>query len=161
MTEVTSPQPLSRTDIIMRTAGVACVLGILAALRWLDPESLSWFPLRTSCGAVTGLPCLFCGITRAMHHLIQGEFARAIYFNWLAIPLTLAAIALVLISSGEVALGRRVLQGRLRFRLTSPRIAAIAGGIAALWVLQVSLAVGLHKTELLNPAGPLYGLFVR
>ena len=33
--------------------------------------------------------------------------------------------------------------------------------LLALWSLQVYLAVSQHKTELLNPNGPLYALFVR
>jgi hypothetical protein len=144
-----------------RVAAVSGSLGILAGLRLIDPEASTWFPLRTSCGAISGLPCLFCGTTRAMHHLLNGEFARAIYFNWLAVPIFFAALTLMLLFTAEAAMGRRVLRYSFSFRLTSRRLAAISGAIAALWVLQITLAISLHKHELLNPNGPLYRLFVR
>jgi hypothetical protein len=40
-------------------------------------------------------------------------------------------------------------------------VAIIACAITALWLFQATLAVGLNKRELLNPAGLLYPLFVR
>ncbi|MFN2475720.1 MAG: DUF2752 domain-containing protein [Chthoniobacterales bacterium] len=118
-------------------------------------------PLRTSCGAISGLPCLFCGTTRAMHHLLNGEFARAIYFNWLAFPIFAAVLIMMGMLAVEVALGRHLMLRGLEFRLTSRRLGGIAGAVVALWLLQITLAVSLHKQELLNPSGPLYPLFVR
>ena len=145
----------------MRLAFVAGVSVLLVGLRCIDPASSSLSLLTTSCGAVTGLPCLFCGATRAMHHLLNGNVERAIYFNWLAIPILAVTIALMLLSIVEGATGLRILRHRFAFRLTASRCAAIACFIAGLWVLQITLAIRLNKQELLNPAGPLYALFVR
>ncbi len=152
---------LSRGGALARIAFVGSVGAVLVALRLIDPESSFWFPLGASCGAITGLPCLFCGTTRAMHHLLNGELARAIYFNWLALPILAVAVTMMLAFTIETALGRHLRQGQITFRPTPRRLVAIAGGIVALWFLQVTLAVNLHKHELLNPAGPLYSLFVR
>jgi hypothetical protein len=160
MTHVHAQQTLRRNQALGRVALVVSAAGILIGLRLIDPQSSAWL-FRTSCGAFTGLPCLFCGTTRAMHHLLNGELSRAIYFNWLALPILFSAIVLMLMFTIEAALGRRVLQRRISFRVTSRRFAAIAGGLVALWILQITLAVSFHKHELLNPSGPLYSLFVR
>lgn len=161
MDDVYGKQVLSHGGALRRIAFVGGVGAILVALRVIDPESSSWFPLRASCGAITGLPCLFCGTTRAMHHLLNGEFGRAIYFNWLALPILAVVATMMLAFTIETVLGRHLRQCRLRFRLTPRRLGAIAGVVVALWFLQVTLAVSLHKHELLNPAGPLYSLLVR
>jgi uncharacterized membrane protein len=100
-------------------------------------------------------------MTRAMHYLLNGEFGRAIYFNWLAIPMLIGAVMMMLVVVAEVALGRCLLKGGVSFRLTSGRVSALAVTVFGLWVLQVTLAVSLHKHELLNANGPLYSLFVR
>lgn len=128
-------------------------------LRVVDPDSVSW--LRPSCGAITGLPCIFCGATRALHYLLHGHFAQALYFNWLVFPLALLAVGLAGKIAAELWWQRQLPPSWPAPRLT-PRLAfIIAGGVAALWVAQVSLALGLHKHELLNAHGMLYPLLVR
>ncbi len=149
---------LSPRQLWLRLAAVTAMGMAALALRAIDPVTLSWLPLRTSCGAVTGLPCIFCGITRALHHLLNGQFARALYFNWLAFVVVALALILAGNFTAEIFLRRRL------FRFPSvqftPRFAAIAGiSIFALWIFQVTLAVSMHKHELLNPSGPLYALF--
>jgi Protein of unknown function (DUF2752) len=134
----------------------------LAALFFVGPGTLpKWFPFATSCGAFTGLPCIFCGVTRGLHHLLHGEFGRALYFNWLAFPLVGGALTLFLVHALELVLDRRLLARVLRVRPTRPSLGALFAGLVLLWCLQVYLAVSQHKTELLNPHGPLYSLVVR
>lgn len=134
----------------------------LFALAWLPPSDLpGWLPFATSCGAVTGLPCIFCGATRALHCLLEGEFGRALYFNWLAYPLLAGALLLLIINAIELATGCNLLARLPRLRLTRRRCSALAAAFVLLWCLQVYLAVSQHKTELLNPRGPLYSLVVR
>ena len=138
-------------------------LGIFALLlRGFEPGTIaSWVPFRTSCGAVTGLPCLFCGLTRALHYLLNGEFGRALYFNWLAFPIAAGALFLFAMSAMELALGRRFFVVAPVFRMTPRTISIGAALLISLWVLQVYLAVSHNKRELLNPAGPLYTWFVK
>ncbi|HEX4666393.1 MAG TPA: DUF2752 domain-containing protein [Chthoniobacterales bacterium] len=134
----------------------------LLALAWLPPSHLPrWFPFATSCGAITGLPCIFCGTTRALHCLFQGEFGRALYFNWLAYPLLAGAVVLLIINAFEMATNCNLLARFPRPRLTGARCCALAAALLLLWCLQVYLAVSRHKTELLNPQGPLYSLVIR
>src|SRR5215211_3269706 len=90
----------------------------VAGLRLVNPEMLAWLPFRTSCGAVTGLPCIFCGMTRALHHLLNGQLAQALYFNWLAFPLAALAFAVAAKTAAELILMRKLWLPRPRFHLT-------------------------------------------
>ncbi|MEO5717891.1 MAG: DUF2752 domain-containing protein [Chthoniobacterales bacterium] len=135
---------------------------VLLAVASVPPGSLpTWFPFTTSCGAITGLPCIFCGTTRALYHLLHGEFALALYYNWLAYPLLAAAAALYLVHVLELCSARNLLAAIPRPRLTGRSLGALAAGFLLLWCFQVYLAVSQHKTELLNPHGPLYSLVIR
>lgn len=145
----------------MRLAVAAGLASVLLVLRIVNPETAWWIPLRSACGKITGLPCIFCGTTRAVHLLLHGEFARALYFNWIAFPVTAAAFAVLLIVAAELTLGRELVRRRLSFQLTGRRVALFAGGLAALWIFQVAIAVGLQKRELLNESAPLSSLFGR
>jgi hypothetical protein len=120
-----------------------------------------WLPVRASCNAVTGLPCIFCGLTRAVHLLLNGNTARALYFNWLAFPILAAIAFLIALFLVEIALKRSILNLRLVAPITAKRVVVVGGALVALWILQVYLAVSQHKEELLNPRGPLYALFVK
>ena len=145
-----------------RTLYLALLPPALFLLAFVRPGSLPhWFPFPTSCGAITGLPCIFCGTTRAVYHLLHGEFGSALYYNWLAYPLVAGALVLALTSTLELLLSRNLLARIPSLRLTRPRCCALAAGFVLLWGLQVYLAVSQHKTDLLNPSGPLYSLVVR
>ena len=131
-------------------------------LRVMPAEGLpAWIPFTTSCGAITGLPCIFCGMTRALHLLFQGEFARALYFNWLAFPAVAVLGALFLFLLAEVISGQNLLARLPQPRLTRLSLSGLLAGWFLLWGLQVYLAVSQNKHELLNPAGPLYSLVVK
>lgn len=96
-----------------------------------------------------------------MHHLLKGNYAQALYFNWLVFPLALLALSFAAKMGAEFVLRRRLLLPLPAFRMT-PRLAALSAlAFFGLWVLQVALALGLHKHELLNPSGALYPLLVR
>jgi glucan phosphoethanolaminetransferase (alkaline phosphatase superfamily) len=152
---------LTRVQIVTRFA-IAAALGIvLLVLRDMNPETAWWVPLRSACGKITGLPCIFCGTTRALHLLLNGEFSPALYFNWIAFPVAAAAFAVLFIVAAELTLRRELVRQRLRFQLTGRRVALFAGGIAALWIFQVAIAVGQQKRELLDESAPLSSVFVR
>ena len=134
----------------------------LVVLRVVDPVIAgSWVPLHISCGAITGLPCIFCGMTRALHLLLNGNFGGALYFNCLAFPFLGAVAFLVAVCVIEIAKRRVILTWNASAPLTAPKLTIIGLTLLMLWTLQVYLAVSQHKHELLNPRGPLYALFVR
>jgi len=72
------------------------------AKSWIVTTSLIVCPFR----AVTGLPCLFCGLTRAFAYAIHGEFVAAFESNplwWLAAALVAAqGVALLARALGPV-----------------------------------------------------------
>lgn len=145
-----------------RLVNLALLPPVLCVLALVQPGSLPhWLPFTTSCGAITGLPCIFCGTTRAMHHLLHGEWRSALYYNWLAFPLAAGVLALLLVNTVELLFGRNFLARAPRIRLTRASLSGLAAGVVLLWFLQVYLAVSQHKSELLNPNGPLYSLVVR
>lgn len=152
---------LSNRHLVVRAFGLLTVVLGVAGLRLVNPEMLSWLPFRTSCGAASGLPCIFCGTTRALHYLLNGELAQALYFNWLALPLASLALLFAAGTAAELILRRRLRLRLPSFRFT-PRVAALSSAaLLAIWVFQVSLAVSLHKRELLNPNGVLYAIVTR
>jgi len=145
-------------------ARLAFVLGATAVLlivRWIDPVVAGrWLPFRTSCGAITGLPCIFCGMTRALHSLLNADFTRAIYFNWLAFPFLAVTVFLIALFAVEVTRRRVIVNLSMILRATFRRLTVIGLCLFLLWTSQVYLAISQHKHELLNPRGPLYALFV-
>jgi hypothetical protein len=156
------PSPLEPTEAKRRALALVVLPGALLALALIPPGTLPpWFPLHTSCGAITGLPCIFCGTTRAIYHLLHGDFRTALYYNWLAFPLIAGALALILLQMVELLFRRNLLACIPKPRPTRKSLGGLAVGLVLLWSLQVYLAVSQHKTELLNPNGPLYSLIVR
>jgi hypothetical protein len=150
------------TEKRWRFVSLALLPAALGAIGFVEPGSLPrWFPFATSCGAITGLPCIFCGTTRGLHHLLHGEFGRALYYNWLAFPLLVGALGLAGLNALEVALNRNFLARLPRPRLGRAHWSALAVGFVLLWCFQIYLVVSQHKTQLLNPHGPLYSLIVR
>jgi hypothetical protein len=157
---------LEQNETRFSTRGRALSIGAITlplfAIHFADPRIVSqWLPFPTSCGAITGLPCLFCGMTRALHLLLRGDFAGAFYFNWLAFPFLAAIIFLIVIFGFEIAMRRELLNWRALRPRNTRQITICALGAIVLWSLHAWFAVSQHKHELLNPRGPLYHLFVR
>lgn len=160
MNPIRREERLDGARLWIRVGFIATMASLAFGLRAVDPVTLPPLPVGLSCGAVTGLPCIFCGMTRALHHLLNGEFARALYFNWLAFLVAAAAFSGCVLVVAELLFRRRLL-ALPTFRVT-PRFATITAALlVALWILQVSFAVSGQKRELLNPHGLLYALFVR
>ena len=146
-------------------ARLAFILGatpVLLILRWIDPVVAErWLPFHASCGAITGLPCIFCGMSRALHSLLNGELSSAVYFNWLAFPFLAVAVFVITLFAVEVTKRRVILNLSMILPVTLGRLTVMGLCLFLLWTSQVYLAVSRHKHELLNPRGPLYSLFAR
>lgn len=149
---------LSPNELLVRAAVFLVLVVAAVTLRLIHPETLASLPFRTSCGAQTGLPCIFCGMTRALHHLLNGELARALYFNWIAVPFAASILVTAFRLSAEMIGRRQIPLPRPPIRITRHAVACGAAVVFAVWILQVSLAISQHKRELLNPNGVLYAL---
>jgi len=146
----------------LRFAFIVSAWAALLFLRCIDPVLAgSWLPFHPSCGAITGLPCIFCGMTRALHLLLNGDFIGAIYFNWLAFPFLGAIIFLLALFAIEIAKRRVIWKLNVVLSMTRRRLMVFGLGLLLLWTLQAYLAISQHRHELLNSHGPLYALFVR
>jgi len=144
-----------------RFAFIVFASAALLLLWCIDPVVAgNWLPFHPSCSAITGLPCIFCGMTRALHLLLNGDFSGAIYFNWLAFPFLGAIIFLFALFAIEIAKRRVIWRLSVVLRVTRRRLTVFGLGLLLLWTLQTYLAVSQHKHELLNTRGPLYVLFV-
>ena len=148
--------------LVARLAFILGATAVLLILRWIDPVIAGrWLPFHTSCGAITGLPCIFCGMTRALHLLLNGDFSGAIYFNWLAFPFLGVAVLLIALFAVEVTKRRVIVNLSTILPVTFGRLTVIGLCLFLLWTSQAYLAVSHHKHELLNPRAPLYSLFMR
>lgn len=139
--------PLSRTERRNRVAIFGA--GLLAfglLFFWPMPKSA---PIPTICvfHQVTGLPCAFCGGTRAARCLVQQDWRGAWYYNPLiyAVPPAAALLGAGLLA--EALLGRQLF--RRPSRLTG---LALAGGLILLllawWAWHVYDAISTPKPEL-------------
>ncbi|MSV29801.1 MAG: DUF2752 domain-containing protein [Bryobacterales bacterium] len=80
----------------------AALAAVLFFLLYSPPSG----PRISLCGFLwlTGRPCLFCGMTRALCALAKGEWQAAIRFHLLS-PLVMAALITAL-ARGRIAIGR-------------------------------------------------------
>ena len=85
--------------IAVIVAIVAAVAAIFLLYGNIDPENPYWGRLFPKCPVklLTGLQCPGCGIQRAAHHLLQGDFYGAISQNWFLL-LALPFLLLLLVS---------------------------------------------------------------
>src|SRR5438132_13575967 len=112
--------------LVARLAFILGATAVLLILRWMDPVIAGrWLPFHTSCGAITGLPCIFCGMTRALHLLLNGDFDGALYFNWLAFPFLGAVVFLVTVCVIEIASPRVILTWNTSAPLTARKLTII------------------------------------
>lgn len=154
-------QLLTSAQKQLRFLALLGMLTGLALIRISNPASAGDAFFYPSCGAITGLPCLFCGMTRGLHELLLANLGRALYFNWLVFPLLGVLLLLGAVFVTELTLKKSVFHWARATQLTSRRLSFGAAILLLLWSLQVYLAVSQKKRELLNPEGPLYGLFVK
>ena len=112
-------------------------------------------PLPCGLHALTGLPCPFCGGTRAARSVLAGNWKRAVYLNALAFPALaiIASIATVLLAeavfargfvSWDSVLGWTSRWGPVLFALT-----------IVWWIPHLFLALRTPKVELVDLSNPV------
>ncbi len=147
--------PLSSSQKQTRLFGILLILSFLTYAFFLNPDwrSPAWaFPDFLN---VVGIPCLFCGGTRATHFILHGDFQRALYFNWIAFPALAVAVLLLIVMSLEVTRRRALLPA---VRLGMSQWVVLSTAAAFLWGHHVYDALYSPKPELLNQQGLLFRL---
>ena len=80
---------------------IICIGSILSAftaigvLLFFDPRKEAWFP-KCAFFQITHLYCPGCGNTRALYHLVHGDFLQSIRNNCLLIPVIVTLIILLI-----------------------------------------------------------------
>ena len=149
----TEMEPGSRWVRAGLAAGLAAVFAIVIALPpLLKAPSLAW-----PCGFhfLTGLPCLFCGGTRAVRALGHGQWELAAYLNPLAFPAAALGLLLVGLLALEAATGRRAIRWEawlVKFQRWAPLLLALA---FAWWLPHILMALEKPKSELVDLRNPV------
>ncbi|MCK9590267.1 MAG: DUF2752 domain-containing protein [Terrimicrobiaceae bacterium] len=109
------------------------------------------------CGfhAVSGLPCLFCGGTRAVSAVLHGNLPMAFYLNALAFPV-LALVAMILVGLlVEAATGRPIAPWETYFRRLGRVAPVLILPALAWWMFHIYLALTTPKPELVDFRNPV------
>ena len=70
--------------IIVIAVSVIAIIGLFLVKNY-NPEEESFF-IPCIFNKVTGLKCPGCGMTRAMHYLVNGNIKKAIWYNLMIVP---------------------------------------------------------------------------
>lgn len=129
---------------------------VLAALAFLRSERRVTLPaLPCAFHAISGLPCLFCGGTRATGAILDGNPGAALRLNALAFP-ALALLAMTLVALLVEAASGRPLAPWEAFLRRLNRLAPIliVSGLAW-WLFHIYSALRTPKPELVNFRNPI------
>jgi len=94
---------IKRWDVIL----LFCVIPGGAFLYFVPPGEGSVYP-PCFFHTMTGFYCPGCGITRAVYHLLHGEFIRALSYNPLVVPLFLLALSAIIARLYSLFTGKRL-----------------------------------------------------
>jgi len=110
-----------------------------------------------TCGfyAASGLPCLFCGGTRAARAILHGDLHSALYLNALAFPALAAVAAAFVVLILEAAAGRPLAPRIILFRKLNRFVPALIALALAWWVFHIYTALRTPKPELVNFRNPI------
>lgn len=146
------PAPQRWTRLAWSTA-IAATLTLLA---FFEPRSNLPFPIP-HCGfhSMTGLPCAFCGGTRAARALLRGDVRQALYLNAIAFPFLLALTACAVVMLIEAAGGRAMSDWNALASRSSRMLPLLLALAAAWWLPHLLMALQTPKPELLNLKNPI------
>ena len=145
------PRAVMAAVIIAMLAGLA-LLPLVPPL--VPPFALPGLP-TCAFKSATGLPCPFCGGTRAAQALLRGELSRALYLNVAALPALVVFVAVALVLGWEALFGRSLgdwdaLFGRLRSFV--PVMVVL---LCIYWLVHVADALRGPKPELVDLRNPI------
>ncbi len=125
------------------------IAALLALKAWFLPH-LPFLPSSDLMRNLIGLPCPFCGGTRAMSCLLHGDWRGALYFNWIVFPVLLVGGSVIALIIYELLFNRQVLSPA---KITPRKLSFFAALLLLLWGLQIGQALFTPKPELLNRNG--------
>ncbi len=72
---------MNKQNLILTTAAIAVITIAIAVYYLVNPEGVWWFP-KCKLYQLTGLKCPICGLQRAIHQFLNGNFIAAFQYNW-------------------------------------------------------------------------------
>jgi hypothetical protein len=143
--------PLTSSQRLLRVVLIAC-----AALAVCLPVLKDLLP-SLPCGfkGLTGLPCLFCGGTRAATAALHGDFEYSLYLNALSIPVLAAIMLLASVCAWEILRGRPIAQWQTISRPCIKFLPLVLVLLLAWWSLHMVSALRTPKPELVDPDKPI------
>lgn len=154
------PLPIGKSERTGRLLFFVCLAGLVAWLIfWPLPKAVP-SPAFCAFHSMTGLPCAFCGGTRAVRSMVAGDFERAFYLNPMAVAVVIVGGPILLLLVAEALRGRRFLppfNNTIRVALLS--LAAIILLPWTYWHARTALKT--PKTELVNFEHPVVKFFLR
>lgn len=149
--------PLLLHERWMRLGVVFGLLLSLTFIAFIRPQLTPTFLPKMPCGlrAITGLPCPFCGGTRAIRALLNGEWWRAIYLNTMAILalfIFVGVIGILLIEAGKA---RRLVDWKALERTVTRFMPLLIAFVMIWWLPHLIIALRTPKPELVNLKNPI------
>ena len=129
------PRLLDRDRRRSKAWQAGAIAAVLAGAAFVDPNRPLPFEV---CGfkLLTGLPCLTCGMTRALCHAVHGHWAQSVTWHPAGLILATGLVGWMIWSAAEAARGRPLAEA-WRTRLgTALLVAGIAASLV-FWVGQL------------------------
>ena len=102
-----------------------------AYIAMVDPNTSSLYP-QCPFRALTGFDCPGCGITRALHSVLHGQFVQAANHNLLMVVAAIVTLVWLAVAAVQRRRGREP----ARFTLSPPVMGVIGLLVLAFWVLR-------------------------
>jgi Protein of unknown function (DUF2752) len=149
--------PLRLAQRRTRAVTAAFIVVLLVGLALLPLAPPLVFPGLPTCAfkSATGLPCPFCGGTRAAQALLRGELSRAVYLNVAALPAVIAFLAAALVLGWEALRGRSLADWNALSRRLRPLAPIVIGLLCAYWLIHLADALHGPKPELVDLRNPI------
>lgn len=131
--------------------------GIALSLVFLALSAPGRKPAFFLCGfhSMSGLPCLFCGGTRAVRAILHGDMRSALYLNALAFPALALVAAAALALLAEAASARPLVPWDGGFRKFGRAVPLLLVPALAWWMIHMYSALRVPKPELVDLRNPI------
>lgn len=141
--------PLLPHQFIIRTSLVLGVTLVWIILFWCNPERpIPLIPCFFH--KITGLPCAFCGGTRATCAILHGNFQHAFTLNPLAFPAVACLIGIGSVSILEMLIGHPLADWKLVWFQGLKFLPALTAILILWWFAHMAIAVWQANSELVN-----------
>ena len=146
--------PLLPHQRLARVVGVTALL-VGGGVVWMFAPWLVKLVPKCVFHAATGLPCAFCGTTRAVAAAAGGDWSRALELNAFGIGVLVAGLASLLLLGSEAFRGRALLDWNACGRRFARLLPLLIPLLLVWWVIHLADAIRTSKGELVDLRNPV------